>query len=233
MKISSDYSEVEKILKIKFNNYQLLEEALTHRSFLNETKKPIPSNERLEFLGDAVLELLVSNYLFCNFPQLPEGRLTNIRSATVNTKTLAKIAKKLQLGNYLKLGRGEETSGGRQNTSLLADVFEAVLGAIFIDRNLRKAEDFLRKTLFPLIKEVIKKGAYYDYKSLLQEKVQEKYKLTPAYTIVKEEGPDHAKIFYSAVYIGKKKLGEGKGRSKQEAEQDAARLALEAHHNFC
>lgn len=227
MTISTDTKNLEKILKIKFNNPQLLEEALTHRSFLNETKEEIPSNERLEFLGDAVLELLVSGYLFNTFPQYPEGKLTNLRSAIVNTKTLATVAKKLKLGNYLRLSKGEEAGGGRENASLLADVFESVLGAIFIDQNLERADRFLKDELFPIVSDVIKNGSYHDFKSSLQEMSQEKYKVTPTYTVIKEEGPDHAKIFFSAVYIDKNKIGEGKGKSKQEAEQDAARAGLE------
>ncbi len=219
---------LEKKLSIEFKNPQLLKEALTHRSFLNETKGPVSSNERLEFLGDAVLELLVSDYLFKKYPQYTEGKLTNLRSAVVNTKTLATVAKKLQLGEYLYLSRGEEAGGGRNNASLLADVFESVLGAVYIDRDLIGVEKLLRTNLFPLIDEVLQNGSYFDYKSLLQEKVQEKYRVTPVYTVVKEEGPDHAKIFYSAAFIDKRKLGEGKGKSKQEAEQDAARTALEA-----
>lgn len=225
--MSTDYNRLAQLLKIKFNNPKLLKEALTHRSFLNETAVKIPSNERLEFLGDAVLELLVSNHLFKTFVSLPEGKLTNLRSAIVNTKTLASVAKRLHLGEYLRLSKGEEAGGGRENASLLADAFEAVLGAIFIDQSLTKAEEFLGRELFPVIHEVIKNGSYQDYKSLLQERTQEKYKVTPTYAIIKEEGPDHAKTFFSAVYLDKKKIGEGKGKSKQEAEADAARNALE------
>lgn len=219
-------NKFRKFLKIEFKNPKLLEEALTHRSFLNETKDTIPSNERLEFLGDAVLELLVSNYLFKTFPDFPEGKLTNLRSAIVNTKTLAKVAKNLKLGDYLRLSKGEEAGGGRKNASLLADVFEAVLGALFIDQNLERVDQFLKDGLFPLVSDVIKNGTYHDYKSLLQEKSQEKYKVTPTYTVIKEEGPDHAKTFFSAVYIDKEKIGEGKGKTKQEAEADAAKAGL-------
>lgn len=225
--MSTNLITLEKKLGLHLTNPQLLEEALTHRSFLNETNKNIPSNERLEFLGDAVLELLVSAYLFQTFPAYPEGKLTNLRSATVNTKMLAYIALKLNLGNYLYLSKGEEAGGGRTNYSLLADVFEAVLGAIYLDQGLEAVNKVLAKYLFGIIRDIVKNGSYNDYKSLLQEKAQEKYRVTPTYTVLKEEGPDHAKIFYSAVFIDQKKLGEGKGKSKQEAEQDAAKAGLE------
>lgn len=223
----TNLNSLEEILQIKFRNQQILKEALTHRSFLNETKESIPSNERLEFLGDAVLELLVSGYLFEKFPHFPEGRLTNLRSAIVNTKTLAQVAKRLRLGDFMYLSKGEEVGGGRSNISLLADVFESVLGAIYIDQGIVAARKVLTKFIFPQVSKFVKKGCYFDYKSVLQEKVQEKYRVTPTYSVLKEEGPDHAKKFYSAVFVGEKKLGEGKGKSKQEAEQEAAKAALE------
>lgn len=226
--MSNNYDKLGQFLKIKFKNPKLLEEALTHRSFLNETKRKIASNERLEFLGDAVLELIVSNYLFKTFPLFPEGRLTSLRSAVVNTKSLAKAAKKVRLGDYLKLSKGEELGGGRNNVSLLANAFEALIGAIFLDQGLRQTENFLKSYLFPVVHKLIKEGFYQDYKSLLQEKSQEKYKVTPIYKVIKEEGPDHNKIFFSAVFIGKQKAGEGQGKNKQEAEQAAARAALDA-----
>lgn len=224
----TNLKKLEKILLVNFQKPSILKEALTHRSYLNETTEDISSNERLEFLGDAVLELLVSHYLFKSFPKSPEGKLTNLRSAIVNTKTLAKVANSLKLGKYLYLSRGEEAGKGRENESLLADVFEAVLGAIFIDQDLSAAKKFLSEHLFPYTEDLINKSSYFDYKSLLQEKVQEKHRITPIYTVIKEEGPDHAKTFYSAVFMNNGEIGKGKGKSKQEAEQDAAKAALEA-----
>jgi len=220
--------KLEKKLGITFHNPNLLQEALTHRSYLNETKERLPSNERLEFLGDAVLELSVSHYLYLAYLDYPEGKLTSLRSAIVNTKMLADVAKKLDLGNCLYLSKGEEAGGGRNNSSLLADVFEAVLGAVYLDRGTESVEKILQKFVFPAVSVIDKNGTYYDYKSLLQEKAQEKHRITPIYTVIKEEGPDHAKTFYSAVFIDQLKIGEGKGKSKQEAEQAAAQAALEA-----
>lgn len=224
----TDLSKLEKKLGVTFKNPSLLQEALTHRSYLNEIKEPLASNERLEFLGDAVLELCVSHYLFDTYPSYPEGKLTSLRSSIVNTKMLADVAKKLGLGNYLFLSKGEEAGGGRNNSSLLADVFEAVLGAVYLDGGREKVEKILTKFVFLEAANIEKNGLYYDYKSLLQEKAQERYRFTPIYTVIKEEGPDHAKTFYSAVLIDKLKIGEGKGKSKQEAEQAAAKAALEA-----
>lgn len=225
--MSNKLDKLEAILAIKFKNKQLLLDAVTHRSFLNESTDKIGSNERLEFLGDAVLELLVSDYLYNRFPDFPEGKLTNLRSAIVNTKTLAEIAKKLKFGDFLRLSRGEEAGGGRINSSLLADVFEAVLGAVYLDCGIGEAKKLLDTYLYPATQEVLKQGIYNDFKSLLQEKAQERFRITPTYAVTKEEGPDHKKTFYSAVKIGNKKLGDGKGKSKQEAEQDAARAGLE------
>lgn len=224
--MQNDIADLEKFLGIDFSDQKILTQALTHRSYLNEIKEEISSNERLEFLGDAVLELIISDYLFKTYPYYPEGKLTNLRSAIVNTKCLATVAAKLKLGEFLYLSKGEESGGGRNNESLLADVFESVLGAIFIDQGIKQVEKFLKKNLFPVILEIEKNGTYHDYKSMLQEKAQEKYKITPTYSVLKEEGPDHAKIFYSAVSVENKKIGEGKGKSKQEAEQDAARAGL-------
>ncbi|MBI2029425.1 ribonuclease III [Candidatus Gottesmanbacteria bacterium] len=225
--MSNNTTQLEKTIGINFKDKKLLLDAITHRSFLNESPENIQSNERLEFLGDAVLELLVSDYLFRRFTDFPEGKLTNLRSAIVNTKTLGEIGKKLKFGDYLRLSKGEEAGGGRTNSSLLADVFEAVLGAIFIDQGIVIAKKFLDKYLYSQTAEILSIGTYNDYKSMLQEKAQEKFRITPTYEVIKEEGPDHNKTFYSRVLVGEVKLGEGKGKSKQEAEQDAARVGLE------
>ncbi len=226
--MSNNVQKLEQALNLQFKNSRLLEEALVHRSYLNENTNKTISNERLEFLGDAVLELLVSKYLYTHYPEFSEGKLTNLRSSVVNTKSLAEIAQSINLGDYLRLSKGEEISGGRSNKSLLADVFEAVLGAMFLDQGLAPVEVFLENHLLPLIDNIVKTGEYNDYKSILQEKVQEKHRVTPLYKVFKEEGPDHDKTFFSAVYIENKKLGEGSGKSKQEAEQEAARSDLEA-----
>lgn len=209
-------------LGVKFNNLDLLTQALTHRSYLNENARVTVSNERLEFLGDSVLSLLTSQELFARFPLYPEGELTNMRSALVQTRTLAKIAKNLNLGESLLMSKGEERSGGRENISILADAFEAVLGAVFLDSGLETARLFLGKHLFPLIDTI----QIYDFKSKLQELVQEKEKVAPTYQVVKETGPDHDKLFTVIVLAGRRELGQGEGKSKQEAEQEAARIAL-------
>jgi ribonuclease-3 len=214
-------------IKIKFNNPQLLKRALTHRSYLNENRqKELRSNERLEFLGDAVLELWATQHLFYLYPQKPEGKLTNIRSAIVCTQSLAEIANKLDLGEYLLLSKGESRGGGRKNPSLLADTFEAVVGAIYQDQDWETTSRFLDKQLLNKLKKIGEKQEVKDAKTKLQEIVQAKLKLTPHYKIIEESGPDHAKEFTAAVYYGQEKITEGEGRSKSEAENLAAKKAL-------
>lgn len=222
----TDIDELEQKLGITFHDHGLLTEALTHRSFLNESQAK-QSNERLEFLGDSVLSLLTSTKLFQLFPKLPEGQLTNLRSQLVCAKTLAKIASDLQLGTYLLMSRGEEKSGGRQNESLLANLFEAILGAIYLDRGLETAQAFLEKHLFPLVKLADQETEIFDSKSRLQELTQRETQVSPKYKVLSETGPDHDKIFTVGVFLQEKKLAVGSGKSKQEAEQDAARVALE------
>lgn len=217
---------MEEIIK-KFKNKSLLKEAFTHRSYLNETREKLNSNERLEFLGDAVLELLVSEHLFHRFPNFPEGRLTNLRSAIVRAESLARAARKLNLGEKLLMSKGEEEGGGRKNLSLLANCFEALLGALYLDQGISRVKEFLQATIFIYVPEIIKKRTYQDFKSYLQEKIQEKTKISPIYKVLKEEGPDHQKIFTVGVYVKDKKIGEGRGKSKQEAEQEAAKEGLE------
>lgn len=221
-------STLETNLGVKFKVKRLLEESLTHRSYLNENQdKKLISNERLEFLGDAVLSLIVSNFLYQRFAHAPEGDLTNFRASLVRTKTLAKVAQKLELGEYLLLSRGEEEGRGRENPGILADSFEALVGAIFIDRGLTTATSFVSRHLFPVLSEIIENKAFRDYKSLLQENMQAKDKVSPIYKVIKTTGPDHNRIFTVGVYSIGKKLGIGRGRSKQEAEQEAAKVALE------
>ncbi len=220
--------KLQKRLGINFNQPQLLAQALVHRSYLNEaTGKGLESNERLEFLGDAVLSFVVSLWLYQKFPDYKEGELTNLRSNLVRTSTLAKIANQLKIGQNLLMSRGEKRAGGEKNLSLLANALEAVIGAIFLDQGMAKAENFIKNQLEPFLSKILSKGEFKDSKSLLQEKIQEKIKETPVYKILKEKGPDHAKIFTVGVYSQKKLLAQATGKSKQEAEEKAARAALE------
>lgn len=219
---------MDQIVK-KFKDKKLLNEAFTHRSFLNETADKINSNERLEFLGDAVLELLVSRYLYLKFPNFEEGKLTNLRSSIVRTETLAKASLKLGLNKKTKMSKGEEKGGGRENPTILANIFEAFLGAVYLDQGLEEARKFVDDYLFIFICEIIRNKAYLDFKSYLQEKIQERNKISPNYEVLKEEGPDHQKIFTVGVFIEGKMIGRGKGKSKQEAEERSAKQALESN----
>jgi len=212
-----------------FLNKDLLTTALTHRSALNEqTSTSTQSNERMEFLGDAVLELITTKFLYDNHPEEQEGILTAYRSALVKTETLASVSLEIGLGEELFMSKGEEATGGRTNIGILADSFEALLGAMYLDRGYDTASNFLVEHLFPKLKEIKEKKLYRDGKSLLQEVVQAKSLKAPQYEVLSEEGPDHDKEFTVAVFVDDKKIGEGRGRSKQVAQQDAARQALES-----
>lgn len=213
----------EKKINIKFKSLELLKNALTHRSYINEWRGgKIQNNERLEFLGDAVLELLVSQLLFINYPDHSEGDLTSFRAATVKTESLAETADRLEVGEYIFMSKGEEASGGRKRKYLLANAFEAIIGAVFLDKGVFATKKFLERELFYKIPEIIDKRLDVDDKSKLQEIAQEILRQTPIYNLAKEEGPDHDKTFTMRVIIGDKELGMGKGKSKQEAEQKAA-----------
>lgn len=212
----------------KIKNKKLLEVALTHRSFLNESKEKVPSNERLEFLGDSILSFVVSGYLFNTYPEFDEGKLTNLRSLLVNTRMLALIAKECELGSKLRLSKGEEEGGGRNNQSLLADTFEAFIGALFMDQGIEEVEKFINFAVIPRADDFIKKNMLKDPKSMLQEYVQAKKQNSPLYKVLSEEGPAHAKQFMVGAYVGEKLFGQGKGKSKQEAEENAAKSALES-----
>lgn len=218
---------LEQTIGVTFTNQELLKNAFYHRSYLNEAKHIPHSNERLEFLGDAILSFLTSRYLYETYPDFPEGTLTNIRSSLVKTKTLGETAKHLGFGDLLFLSRGEEESGGRNNMSLLADSFEAFLGALFLDQGIEAAKQFLSTYLFPKTPTIVEAKSYIDYKSMLQEIIQGETKVSPTYGVLKTEGPDHNRLFYIEASIGTKKLGVGKGKSKQEGEQAAAENALE------
>ncbi len=216
-------ADLEKIFKDK----GLLEQAFIHRSYLNESEEFSESNERLEFLGDSVLQVLTSTYLYHKFPESAEGQLTNLRSAVVRTTTLAAVARQLNLGPVLKMSKGEEDSGGRQNDSLLANTFEAILGALYLDSGIPVANRFLEEILFPKIEEIVRENIIFDYKSLVQETAQKKYKKSPSYQILTASGPDHDRLFTVGLFLRKEKIGEGTGKNKQAAEQAAAKSALE------
>ncbi|HOC07287.1 MAG TPA: ribonuclease III [Candidatus Woesebacteria bacterium] len=214
----------------EFKNQDLLITALTHRSALNEKEQSgttaSESNERLEFLGDAVLELASTIFLYHERPTDAEGMLTTYRSALVRTETLAELAKELGLDQRMYLSKGEEAGGGRDNPGLLADLLEAVIGALYLDQGFRVVQDFLGQVLFPKFSEILASKAYRDQKSLLQEAVQARSLPTPAYRVIKEEGPDHNKTFTVEVLINQEVWGVGQGNSKQRAQQAAASMAL-------
>lgn len=213
-------------LKIQFKDKAILENAFVHRSYLNEHKDfKGTSNERLEFLGDSVLSLVVSRFLYENLPQSAEGQLTQLRASLVRTETLAKLAKKLDLGAYLSLSKGEEESGGRQNNSLLANLFESLIGAVYLDQEFSVTQTFIEKIILKDWKSLAK-SAVSDNKSKLQEVLQKKFHKSPDYKLTKTWGPDHNRTFEVAVYLDEKPLGKGVGKNKQAAAQDAARDAL-------
>lgn len=214
-----------------FKNKKLFEQAFIHRSFLNETKEPLNSNERLEFLGDSIISFVVSKYLYAKYPLFDEGILTNVRSLLVNTKNLANLSKKLDFGANMKLSRGEEESKGRQNQSLLADSFEAFVGALFIDQGLDAVTEFLNEVLLPYADEIIKSKSFKDPKSLLQEYVQSRRQSSPLYKVMQETGPAHARTFKIGAFVQNNLASVGFGKSKQEAEEDAAEKALEFFKN--
>ncbi|MBI2036058.1 ribonuclease III [Candidatus Microgenomates bacterium] len=208
-------------------NSELKNTAFTHRSYLNENpQKGLSSNERLEFLGDSILSFVVSDYLYKNFTHLPEGDLTNLRALLVQAKTLGTISSDLGFGAHLRMSKGEADGGGRKNNTILANTYEAVIGALFLDQGLAEVSKFIQKTLLIKIPQILEKDSFKDDKSLLQELVQEKRLPAPIYKILKSEGPDHAKIFTVGVYIDDKLSAQGSGRSKNEAEKQAAQKAL-------
>ncbi|OGG35170.1 ribonuclease III [Candidatus Gottesmanbacteria bacterium RIFOXYB1_FULL_47_11] len=221
------FEELQTTIGVTFRSQELLKQAFVHRSYLNEAKDIRTSNERLEFLGDAILSFLTSEYLYQTYPDSPEGMLTNIRSSLVKTTSLSTIAQSLHLGDLLFLSHGEEASGGRTNQSLLADVFEALLGALYLDQGIEVCREYLTKHLFSRTKDIVENKAYVDYKSLLQELIQQSSRLSPTYVVVKSEGPDHARTFWVEARSNATVLGAGQGKSKQEAEQQAALQALE------
>jgi ribonuclease-3 len=218
-------------LGITFNNISLLEQALVHSSYVNENPGLAPtSNERLEFLGDAVLGLAVAERLYQDFPQFTEGQMTRLRAALVRRETLARMAQAIGLGDHLCLGKGEETSGGRQKPVNLAGAIEAVIGAIFLDQGLARAKDFTLRLLEADLQKAVTRGDIMDYKSELQELIQAREQQTPTYHVIESTGPEHDKRFTVEVKVGDALLGRGSGKSKKAAESEAARAALEKLH---
>ena len=217
---------LQKTLKYEFNNPNLLNKALTHKSYANEVSLPLKNNERFEFLGDSVLDLIVSNYMIFEYENLAEGSLSKIRAAVVNESCLAKLAKDINLGNYIFLGKGENSSGGREKPSILSNAYEALVGAVFCDSDFQAVS----KVFLPsLAKEIYKHKdacSFEDFKSDLQEYTQNRFGCIPSYKVIGEKGPNHDKQYAIKVIVRNKELGEGTGRSKKEAEQIAAKEAL-------
>ena len=226
--MDNKYINLETKLKIKFKDRALLENVFIHRSYLNEHKKSLfQSNERLEFLGDSVLSLITSVYLFKHYPELKEGDYTEIKSAIVKMDSLAEASKKIELNKYLLLSKGEEKGAGRTNNNILADCFEALIAGIFLDKNFEAAYKFVVEFLFKYkLDYLLKNNLYLSSKSKFQEVIQRKYKKTPIYRVLEEKGPEHKRIFKIGVYFNGKLLGEGTAPSKKEAEEVAAKQAL-------
>jgi len=222
-----DFEEFEKIIGVEFKDKDLLAQALTHRSFLNEHKGlKGKHNERLEFLGDAVLELVVTHFLYDEYPDKTEGDLTSIRSALVNATTCAEVAKEINVNDFLLLSRGEAKDTGRARQYILANALEAIIGAIYLDGGYDVAQKFIFKYMTPQTEKIVKEELWIDSKSKFQERAQEVAGITPSYKTLKEIGPDHDKKFTVGVFLGEKLVSEGSGESKQDAEQSAAREAL-------
>lgn len=218
---------LEKKIEYEFRKKSLIKEALTHKSFAKESnEKSRRFNERVEFLGDAVLELIISEYLFISYPDYSEASLSKIKAFAVREVTLAEASLKLGLGSHLQLGKGEETSGGREKPSLLANAFEAVLAAIYLDGGFKKARIFVLNNLEWKIRDLVDNKVVYDFKTRLQEIVQEKFGILPKYIVHSAEGPEHKKTFEVRVLIENELYGTGRGKSKKEAEQQAAGAGL-------
>lgn len=222
-----DFSILEKKLGINFKDKDLLLQAFVHRSFLNENPDfKVSNNERLEFLGDAILEKVVTEHLYLNYPDKSEGELTTWRAALVNAKILAKIALEVGFNDFLLLSQGETKEEGKARQYILANTIEAFIGSLYLDQGIEPCNQFIHNNLIKELPEIIESGIYKDVKSKLQEQSQEKQGYTPVYNVLKEWGPDHNKNFKIGVYLGKELIAEGQGSSKQEAEEDAARQAL-------
>lgn len=223
-----DFAAVETILGVSFTDRNYLLSAMTHRSFLNEHKEATQDhNERLEFLGDAVLELVVTDFLYRKYPEKPEGELTAVRAALVNTNSLADASTKLGLNDHLLLSKGEAKDTGRARVYILANAFESVVGAMYLDQGYDTAKDFIGRQLFDLTERIVEKRLWQDAKSRFQEVSQEQVGVTPSYETLSQTGPDHDRTFTVGVFLKDEKIAEGQGRAKQEAEQAAAEKAIE------
>jgi ribonuclease-3 len=221
------FSDFEKKIGVSFKDKNLLKQAFTHRSYINENGAGSSShNERLEFLGDAVLELIVTDFLFNKYPSYTEGELTSVRSALVNAIIISEIAGDIGMNDFLLLSKGEAKDFGKARQYILANTYEALIGAMYLDQGYKMVENFIMKTLLPKTEEIVSKKLWRDAKSLVQEKAQEFLSVTPLYKVLHETGPDHDKRFTVGIYFGKDLIAEGKGKSKQEAEQSAATSAL-------
>ena len=226
--MSSDFEVLEKKLGVKFKDKDILRQAFTHRSYLNENPDlKIEHNERLEFLGDAVMELIVTEHLYKEYPEKSEGDLTNWRAALVNAKMLTSVAEELGFNNFLLLSRGESKELGKARAYILANTFESFLGALYLDSGYGPCDEFIKNNLFINLAGIIKDGSYKDSKSKFQEEAQERVSITPNYKVIKESGPDHEKTFIVGVYLEDELIAEGRGSSKREAESAAAELALD------
>ena len=224
-----NFSDFEKKTKIIFKNKKLLEQAFVHRSYINENLgTKLSHNERLEFLGDAVLELVVTDFLYKKYPNYTEGELTALRSALVNAVIISEIATNAGMNDYLLLSKGEAKDSGKARQYILANTYEAYIGALYLDQGIEIADKFINKTLLPKTEEIVTKKLWRDAKSLVQEKAQEFVNFTPAYKVLHESGPDHDKHFTVGIFFGPSLIAEGKGQSKQDAEQKAAESALQA-----
>ena len=225
--MEKNWSKFEDKAGVVFKNKSLLKQAFTHRSYINENKNTkLEHNERLEFLGDAVLELVVTDFLYREYPTKPEGELTTYRSALVNSTTLSEVASNLDMNDFLLLSKGESKDTGRARQFILANTFESVVGATYLDQGYDSAKKFIEKHIFIFADKMIARGNLVDTKSLFQERAQEKTGATPAYKLIKDSGPDHDKSFTVGVYINREQIATGEGKSKQEAEQNAAQRAL-------
>lgn len=222
-----DFSILEKRLGVKFEDRSFLKQALTHRSYLNENRAwPLGHNERLEFLGDAVLELIVKEFLFRKYPSIQEGLLTAYRSGLVNNVTLSDTAVELGLNDFLLMSKGEAKDTGRARAQILANTFESIVGALYLDQGYESARTFVARFLLPKMDEIVEGGLWRDPKSQLQEAAQEHLRLTPTYEVLEEKGPDHGRQFIVGVYFGSDLVARGQGGAKQLAEADAAKTAL-------
>ncbi|MEX0913086.1 MAG: ribonuclease III [Candidatus Paceibacterota bacterium] len=227
--MNTDLTKLESIIGVVFADKNHLLTAITHRSYLNEHREALQEhNERLEFLGDAVLELVVTDHLFAKYPEKPEGELTAVRAALVNTVSLSEASAKLGLNEFLLMSKGEAKDTGRARQYILANAFEACIGAIYIDRGYDAAKQFISDQLLKKTEHIVEKQLWQDPKSHFQELAQDKTSTTPSYELISQEGPDHDRMFTVGIYLKDEKVAEGKGRSKQEAERDAAEKALEA-----